>query len=42
MWMQQNGKMEFFFVDLENTGKNIQFKIWFNSEDKVIIFLEKK
>ena len=34
------GKMEF-YVDLENTDKNTQFKIQYTSEVKVIIFLWK-
>ena len=43
MWMQQGrnwyfGEIKFSF-DLENTGKNTQFKIYFNSEDEVILLL---
>ena len=31
-----------FSVDLENTDKNTQFKIWFKSEDKLVLFSWKK
>ena len=31
----------FFFFDLENIGENIQFKIQFQSEVKIIIFFVK-
>ena len=43
MRMQQGRNWHFdkteFSVDLETTGKSTQFKIQFNSEDEVILFL---